>query len=236
VKKLVIGHRGAGPPEPENTLRSFIKAVEVGVDGIEFDLRSTSDGNIVVIHDKTLDRTTNGRGTVGALKLKELRQLDAGLGEKIPTFEEVISAFGHKTLLHAELKETGFEDEVVRTVKACGIQEKFIASSFDTLVIQRLHDVEPHIRKALIVETYSDMSPEVLERAIGLKVSGIHPSVHCFSKELLEKATRHGLEINVWTVNDESTAAELFSCGVTGIITDRTESMTLLRDRMELKR
>jgi glycerophosphoryl diester phosphodiesterase len=233
VKKLVIGHRGAGPPEPENTLRSFIKAVEVGVDGIEFDLRSTSDGNIVVIHDKTLDRTTNGRGTVGTLKLKELRHLDAGLGEKIPTFEEVISAFGHKTLLHAELKETGFEDEVIRTVKACGIQEKFIASSFDTLVIQRFHDVEPHIRKALITD---DMPLQVFEKVIELGVSGIHPSVRCFSKELLEKATRHGLEINVWTVNDESTAAELFSCGVNGIITDRAESMTLLRDRMESKR
>jgi glycerophosphoryl diester phosphodiesterase len=170
------------------------------------------------------------------MKLEELRRLDAGLGEKIPTFDEVISAFGNKTMLHAELKESGFEKEVVKMVKACGIQEKFIASSANTLVIERLHDVEPHIRKALIVETYSGMSSEVLERAIELRVFGIHPSVHCFSKELLEKATRHGLEINVWTVNDESTAAELFSCGVTGIITDRAESMTLLRDRMESKR
>jgi len=232
VKKLVIGHRGAGFPEPENTLRSFSKAVEIGVDGIEFDLRLTSDGNIVVIHDKYVDRTTTGHGAVGALKLDELQRLDAGLGEKIPTFDEVIDAFGHKTLLHAELKESGFEEEVVKTVKACGIQEKFIASSANTLVIERLHEVEPQVRKALIV---TDTSSKAFERAVELGVFGIHPSVHCFSKELLEKATRRRLEINVWTVNDESTAAELFSCGVTGIITDRAESMTLLRDRMESK-
>jgi glycerophosphoryl diester phosphodiesterase len=233
VKKLIIGHRGAGLPEPENTLRSFFKAMEIGADGIEFDLRLTSDGNIVVIHDKYLDRTTTGHGAVGALKLKELQRLDAGLGEKIPTFDEVISAFGHKTLLNAELKETGFEDEVTRMVKKFSIMDRFIASSSDTVVIKRLHEIEPSMRKALLI---SDMSSDLLQSAIDLRISAIHPSLHCFSRELLEKATRHGLDVIVWTVNDESAATELFSWGVKGIITDKAQSMVLLRERMNSER
>ena len=104
-----IAHRGASAYEPENTLRSFRRALDMGADLIEFDIRMSSDGHLIVIHDKKVDRTTDGTGLVREMTLGQLKKLDAGKGEKIPTLEEVIDFGKGKTRFVIELKEGGVE-------------------------------------------------------------------------------------------------------------------------------
>jgi len=106
---LKIGHRGAKGYEPENTLRSFQKALELNVDAVELDVRRTKDGAIVVIHDAEVDRTTNGKGLVSELTLKEIKELDIEKGEKIPTLEEALDFLDKKVKIFIELKEIGMK-------------------------------------------------------------------------------------------------------------------------------
>ena len=110
---LLISHRGASHYEPENTLRSFRRALDMGAGVIEFDVRKSLDGRLVVIHDRTVDRTTDGKGAVSGKTLSELRSLDAGCGERIPTLEEVFENFAGRCGLVIELKEKGTEEETV---------------------------------------------------------------------------------------------------------------------------
>ncbi len=110
---LKIGHRGARAYEPENTIRSFKRALELGVNAVEFDVRQTKDKKVIVIHDEDVKRTTNGEGFVRDMTLKQIKEFDAGRGEKVPSFEEVLDFIGKKAMMFIELKETGFEDRVL---------------------------------------------------------------------------------------------------------------------------
>ncbi len=112
-----IGHRGAGFLEPENTLRSFRKAIELGVNYVEFDIRRCKSGELVVIHDETVNRTTNGKGAVAELTLQELKKLDAGKGENIPALQEVIDCCRGKVKMQAELKDCGLEEDIVTAIE-----------------------------------------------------------------------------------------------------------------------
>ena len=115
---IVIGHRGAAGKEPENTMRSFLTAVKDGCDFVELDVHLTSDGHIVVIHDDTVDRTTDGRGRVSDMDIDSLRSLDAGMGERIPLLKEVLGALGGRCSLNIELKGTGTAGPVSRMPQA----------------------------------------------------------------------------------------------------------------------
>ena len=126
----VIGHRGAAGLEPENTLRSIGKAIELGVDQVEIDVRLTKDRRLVVIHDPTVGRTTNGQGYVKDFTFEELRRLDAGKGERIPSLEEVLSLTKGKIVLQIELKEEGTARPVVRLIESMDAEGDAILSSF----------------------------------------------------------------------------------------------------------
>src|SRR4030066_1210555 len=115
---LRIGHRGARAYEPENTLRSFRKALEIGVDAIEFDVRKTRDNHLIVIHDADVKRTTNGKGLVADLTLKQIKELSTEKNEKIPTLEETLNFIDAKTKMLIELKETGYEQQILELITA----------------------------------------------------------------------------------------------------------------------
>ena len=110
---LKVGHRGARAYEPENTLRSFKRAIELGVNAVELDIRRTKDGEVVVIHDAKVDKTKNGKGLVSELTLEEIKQLVTEKGERIPTLEEALDFLDKKVKILIELKETGFEKKVL---------------------------------------------------------------------------------------------------------------------------
>ena len=143
--ELRIGHRGARAYEPENTLRSFAKAIELGVNAIEFDARKTKDNEIVVIHDETVDRTTNGRVLVRELTLAEIKRLVTDKGEKVPTLEEALDFLDRKVKILIELKETGIEDRVLKIVREKGLRDNVIIISFHEDAIKRVREIDEKV-------------------------------------------------------------------------------------------
>ena len=145
---LIIAHRGGPDRAPENTLAAFRTAIAIGADGVELDCQRSKDGALVVIHDETVDRTTSGKGQVGDLTLAQLRALDAGQGEVLPTFEEVLAlAQAGGVQLVAEIKSPhlypGLELEMYRAVEAAGYLERTIFISFDWDSLKRLQAAAP---------------------------------------------------------------------------------------------
>ncbi|HUV02606.1 MAG TPA: glycerophosphodiester phosphodiesterase family protein [Desulfobacteria bacterium] len=147
----VIAHRGARAEEPENTLRAVKRAAECGADAVEVDVRFSSDQEPVVIHDETLDRTTNGSGAVSEQTFEQLRTLDAGNGEKIPTLSKVLSlvkALGRELVI--ELKEPGTEERVVREIVRAGRERNVVIASFFHSLLLRMKELAPDLKTNVI--------------------------------------------------------------------------------------
>ena len=161
-KPLIIAHRGACSYSPENTMAAFGLALEQNADGIELDAKLSRDGQVVVIHDQTVDRTTNGTGKVRDLTLSELQKLDAGSrfsnefkGEKIPSLEEVLRGFGTRFLINVELTSYTtpgdlLPEKVARLIKNSGVKENIIFSSFHPVVLHRIMTLMPEVPAGLL--------------------------------------------------------------------------------------
>jgi glycerophosphoryl diester phosphodiesterase len=215
-----IAHRGASAYEPENTLRSFRRAIELGADMIEFDVRLSLDGHPVIIHDKKVDRTTNGHGLVREMTLSELKKLDAGKGEKIPTLEEVIEFGKGKTRFVVELKEGGTEEKVMEIIRRENnlIEDVFIVS-FHRNLVKRVKELEPKIRAGLIF-LFSFSPVRNGRECLADAVAPFHLFV---TKGLVEKAHKSGMFFFTWTVDDPKRAKKLKDMGVDGIVTNRPD-------------
>ncbi len=222
-----IGHRGAAGLEPENTLRSFRRAAEEGADALELDLRVTHDGHLVVLHDPTVDRTTSGTGSVHELTLAEVQQLDAGLGERVPTFEEVLET---TTLpIHAELKVVEAAEPL-----ASGILEKaaerITLISFHPEALRRMKRVLPDQRLGLIL---SGAPPDAAERARSLDADLVSLEAEYLSAEAVERCRRAALKVTAWTVNEPEQMQRVVELGVDGIATDRPDLLAgIVRSRV----
>ncbi len=226
-------HRGASGHAPQNTLAAFTLAAEMGADGIELDVHLSSDGEAVVIHDDTLDATTDGHGRVSALSLLELKALDAGgwfsgqfAGERIPTLQEVFEAVGQRLLVNVEIKvEAGHhpldqETEVVRLIEDHQMVDRVIVSSFSPASLRRVRKLNPHIALGFL---YGRPEPALLPRVLGwLGVSheALHPGIGLVDARYVARARRWGKRINVWTVNEASDMRRMRDLGVDGIITN----------------
>ncbi len=229
---LNIAHRGASRAAPANTLAAFEKAVELGADGIEFDVHLSADGVPVVIHDFTVDATTDGSGRVAEMKLAQLEELDAGsyfdpafAGERIPTLEQVLEAVGERLLLNIELKSTslrdnGLERAVIAQVERHGLDDRVILSSFNPLSLRRAKRDAPHIPTGLL---YALDLPLPLRRAwLAFLVphEARHPEHRMVDARYMAWARRHGYRVNVWTVDDPDEMRRLIGLGVDSIITN----------------
>ncbi len=148
----IIGHRGAPEYAPENTLLSFRKAIELGVDWIELDVHETQDGVLVVIHDRWVNRTTSGVGRVSEMTFEEIRRLDAGKGEKVPTLQEVIELARGKVKLNIEVKAPGFEQKLVDIIHENDITDQCMISSFHEESIKRVKQLDPGIMTGVLRE------------------------------------------------------------------------------------
>ena len=147
---IVTGHRGAAGLEPENTIRSFQRALALGVDQVELDVHLTHDRELVVIHDETLDRTTNGRGPVHAVTLAEIQTLDAGKGERVPTLQEVIDVVKGRAVLQIELKGLGVEEAVVQAVEANQMVDAVVVTSFRHYMVRRMKALNPRVSTGVL--------------------------------------------------------------------------------------
>jgi len=228
---LNIAHRGASAAAPPNTLAAFEKAVELGADGIEFDVHLSADGVPVVIHDSTVDATTDGSGRVADLTLAQLKQLDAGApfdpafaGERIPTLKEVLETMGGRLLLNIELKTTslrdnGLERAVIARVGQHGLETHVLLSSFNPFSLRRVKGIAPHIPVGLL---YLPGLPLILHRILSLLAphEACHPEHTAVDARYMAWARRRDRQVNTWTVNDPDEMRRLIRLGVDGIITD----------------
>lgn len=215
---IIFGHRGAPgyPRRAENTIGSFKKALQYGATGLELDVRRAGDGRLVVIHDETVNRTTNGSGYVRDLTYDQLRQFDAGCGETIPLLTDVLEEFGARCLLNLELKDRGIARDVKRLVLERELEPHVIVSAFDW---EELRPLIPEIPIALL----SSRLWNLVRRARELGASAIHPRRNIVTKGLLATAREANLRIHVWTVNDPGEMTRFRELGIDGIFTDFPE-------------
>ena len=221
---LIIGHRGAAGLEPENTLRSFARAIEIGVDAVELDVYCV-DGKLVVIHDDTLERTTNGRGEVMAASFEALRRLDAGAGEHIPTLDEVLELVAGKVTVNVELKGEDTALPVANCVTAHATTDMLV-SSFDHRELARFRAAAPAARVAPL---FHKESARMFQIAESLQAWSVNVSVKLATAQRLRSIADHGYRSLVYTVNDPAVAGRLQSDGAGGIFTDFPDRMQRFR-------
>ena len=219
---LCIGHRGARGHEPENTLRSVRRALELGAHGIEIDVRM-ADGEIVVIHDGTLDRTTDGSGAVSRKSLAQLRALDAGQGERIPTLREVFETVDRRAFVNVELKGRRTAGPVSALIAEFVEQrgwsyEDFVVSSFSRAELRAIAD--PRIPIALLLARPTRLYPLSARR---VRASAVNPALRYVTRQFVEDAHRRGLRVFVYTVNEPADIARMREWGVDGVFTDYPE-------------
>lgn len=233
-----IAHRGASGHAPENTMAAFQKAVEMKADYFELDVQMTKDGKLVVIHDTTVDRTTNGTGFVGDLTLKEIRKLDAGswfseefAGAKVPTFEEVLDAFRGKIGILIELKSPelypGIEKKVAEALKERNMHKpnnsKIIIQSFNHESMQRSKALLPSIPHGVLAGmSWADVTDEELAE-FATYADYFNPNMNILTHDLVERIHATGMKIHPYTVRTPEQAERLFELNVDGIITDYPE-------------
>jgi glycerophosphoryl diester phosphodiesterase len=215
---VIFGHRGAPgyPRRAENTRGSFRKALESGASGIEFDVRRCRDGRLVVIHDETIDRTTNGRGRVRELSYEELQRFDAGSGEPIPLLTAILEEFGPECLVNVELKDAGIAPDVKQLVVERRLAHRVIVSSFDA---NELLPLMPQVPVALL----SSKAKGLVTRARGVGAAAIHPRCNVVTQDLIHAAHDANLRVHVWTVNEAREFVRLAGLGVDAIFTDVPE-------------
>ena len=212
---MIIGHRGAKALEPENTLLALRRGMECA-DFVEIDVRMSSDGELVVIHDQTLERTTTGTGRVRDYTLRELRKLDAGKGEKIPTLSEVLELTRGSTGLVLEIKEPGTEHQVMREVARCR-PDRLLIVSFHEESIAAIRRILPDVATGLIV---SEKNPVTAEDARILGAAVVLTKITCLKPAMVTEAHDKGLLMISWTLNTSKDYFDAQMMGVDGIATD----------------
>jgi glycerophosphoryl diester phosphodiesterase len=232
-RRLVIAHRGASAHAPENTLAAFRLGIEQGADALELDVRLSADGTAVVIHDPTLDRTSDRRGVVAELSLTEIQQADAGGGARIPTLREVLAAFPTIPIL-LEIKAAEAQDAVAAEIDRAGARERVVIASFQHRALGRLRD-GPYLIGA-------DRRDVTALYALGrLHLETASPRCLCYAVPwrwkgrlevprpwFIEAARRQKRPVHVWTVDEPEVATLLWQRGACGIITNRPKVMRAL--------
>ena len=229
----IFAHRGSSAHAPENTLAAFELALQQEADGIELDANLSADQQVVIIHDQTVDRTTNGTGRVRDLSLPALRELDAGShfdvafrGELIPTLAEVFEAVGKRTFINIELKNyespnDPLPQKVVQLVLQHGMSSRVLFSSFHPFVLRHIHRLLPEVPIGLLAlpGKLGSLARGWLGKLI-VPYQALHPALHDVTQTLVMHAHQAGRKVNVYTVNQSVEMRKMFSFEVDGIFTD----------------
>jgi glycerophosphoryl diester phosphodiesterase len=215
---IITGHRGALGTEPENTLRSFRRAVADGCDEIELDLRVTADGELVVLHDATVDRTTSGSGEVAAMSFDELRSLDAGLGEVVPTWAETVAAIDLR--FQAEVKAVEAIPLLAESLRADpSLAARTMVTSFHPEVLLEVRREFPAVTTGRIFGRTPDVA-DVLALTQTAQAGAALCGIAGLTADAVDKLHTAGLDVTAWPVPDPGTLDRAKSLGVDGITTD----------------
>ena len=229
---LVGGHRGNSGELPENTLSAYESAIELGCDMIECDVHLTLDGELIVIHDHTLDRTTDGHGLVATRTFAELRALDAGGGQQLPTLEEVCDVVRGRAGLCIETKQLplpydGLEEKLLHELRRLDMVDQTCVISFSHPSIRRLKELEPNLQVGAIVAARPIRATDVLEAALADIWA---PQWAAIDSDLVDEVHRAGKVVGAWTVDDRAAAMWCLQCKPDSVFTNRPrEIIPLLR-------
>lgn len=225
----VIAHRGGRKWAPENTMAAFRKCLDLKIDGIELDIQRCASGELVVIHDEDLKRTTNGKGLVKEKTLEELKSLSAGAwfspefeSEKIPTLQEVLDLVKGKMIVNIEIKNApveypGIEDDLLNVIGSYKWTDRLIVSSFDHRVVRRVHSKSAGLPLALLaVGIFSGLD----QYASHIGATIWHPNIHELLEDAVAEAHQLKMSVNPWTVNGEHDWQRALDLGVDGVVTD----------------
>ncbi|WP_280853062.1 MULTISPECIES: glycerophosphodiester phosphodiesterase family protein [unclassified Streptomyces] len=215
---LTIGHRGVMGTEPENTLRSFVAAQQAGLDVIELDLHLSKDGALVVMHDTHVDRTTDGTGPIAEKTLTELRALDAGRGERVPEFEEVLDTV--RSPLQAEIKDIAAARALAEVMLRRDLVSRVEVSSFHDEAIAEIGRLVPGVRTALIGSRFG---PDIVERAVEAGAGTVCLNIRRLTLEVVEAARKADLKIIGWVVNTQDHLRLVRALELDGATTDYPE-------------
>jgi glycerophosphoryl diester phosphodiesterase len=241
---LILAHRGYSSAFPENTMLAFFEAESVGADGLELDVQMTKDGELVVIHDEKVNRTTDGKGFVKDLTAQELRKLDAGYQgklstkkEKIPLLEEVFEWLkGNSMVCNVELKNglfpyKGMEEKVISLARHYHLENRIILSSFNHYSVVYSTSLAPEIETAPLLAEGLYM-PWIYARSI--RSSGFHPHYRAAPDEIIKKAIESGIAVRPYTVNKDTEMERLLKVGCSAIITD--DPLKAIKKRAEINK
>jgi len=217
---ILVGHRGASAYEPENTLRAFKKALELGANAIEMDVRATADKKIVVIHDSDVDRTTNGRGLVKIFTLEQIKKLDAGKGEKILTLKEALDALKGKCTILVEIKDAGIEKEVVDAVKDV---KDVIITSFDKDIIRNVKFLNPNMQAGLIFREKINNLDGFFRLNKAIKSNWLVGKYDIVNKEFIDEAHKNKFNVLVWVIDTKTFIKTYERMGVDGIASNKPD-------------
>ena len=235
-KPLIFGHRGALSDAPMNTLPAFERAYEQGAAGVALDVQFSADKELVIVHDFTVDKTTDSTGAVNEMTLAQLKELDAGswfsdafTGTRIPTLSEVFETVGQKLYINVEIKHldvapNGLEEAVLACIQQHDLAERVIVSSFNPYVLVRFQKIAPHIPLGYLLYAGSVL-PNIDDILPPTSYQAIHYHHEMIDADAITKAQTHQHRINTWTVNDPDRARELAKMGVDAIITDNVALM-----------
>ncbi|CBW26231.1 putative phosphodiesterase [Halobacteriovorax marinus SJ] len=222
---LMLGHRGAKGERPENTIDGITYALNLGLKAIEIDIHLSADNRLVVIHDDTVDRTTNASGAVAKMDSEQLRALDAGNGEKIPFLEEVVDLLDQYSFtLFIEVKSSGCEKLLVKLIQEREIHHKVIVKSFNHRIVKKVKEIDAKIRTACLVYGLPVNAVNMIENA---RADGISISVATVDQALVELCHHHNYKVTVWNVNKKEDLSAYTQMGVDYIGTDFPSKVTL---------
>ena len=236
MRPLVISHAACKGHAPENTVAGIRAALYLGAEAIEIDVHATADGALVLLHDDTLDRTTDGSGDVRALTLEQVRAFDAGArwpdgrlrGERIPTLNEVLDLTRGRALLVIEIKQAGIERAVAACVRRLNAAADAMVWTFQSEVVRAMREAAPEIPCG---QTWSARNPDVermLVTALKGNAQAVEPEQTMVDAALVRAARRRGLRVYTWTPDEPARIAELAALGVDGICTNFPERVAAL--------
>ena len=241
----IVAHRGSSGKFPENTMRAFIEAEKTQVDGIEMDVRFTKDKELVVIHDETVDRTTDGRGKVSEYTLHDLKKLNAAANysqydkEEILTLKEYLDwASATNLTLYIELKYSKdtyqeYESDVLALLNEYDINDRLIISSFNPQGLKKLAKLAPELKLGLLYSKKIKHPDRYIKK---LGIDYIHPSKKITDKKLVKKALKNKIPIRVYTLNSEKEIKKYLKMNCSAIITDYPKRALSLRKQMVRRR
>lgn len=219
-KIYVIGHRGASGYEPENTLRSINRAIELGVDAVEIDVHLSKDGEPMIIHDDTLERTTNGFGRVDQTNYRGLKNLDAGKGEKIPTLQEVINICRDKCKVIIELKGEKTDKAVAHCIRRNHFYNDCYVISFWHNMVKRIKKIDPKINTGVLIVGHPTRAYRLAKDA---NADLLMMNYKFVSKKLVEQAQENRMDVFVWNIDKKEELKDIVDMGVNGICSNKPD-------------